>query len=35
MMGMILDPKFRVVSVTECEVSFKVRTVTSHTAAHE
>jgi hypothetical protein len=35
MMGMVLDPKFRVVSVTGCEVSSEMRTVTSQTAAYE
>jgi hypothetical protein len=35
MIAMVLDRKFRAVSVTECEVSFKMRTVTLQTAAHE
>jgi hypothetical protein len=35
MTAMVLDPKFRAVSVTEHKVSFKMRTVTSQTAAHE
>ena len=35
MIAMVLDPKFRAVSVTEHEVSFKMRTVTLQTAAHE
>jgi hypothetical protein len=35
MIGTVLDHRFRAVSVTGHEVSFKVRTVTLQTAAHE
>jgi hypothetical protein len=35
MIATVLDCKFRAVSVTGCEVSFKMRTVTLQKAAHE
>jgi hypothetical protein len=35
MIATVLDCKFRAVSVTEREVSFKMRTATLQTAAHE
>jgi hypothetical protein len=35
MIATVLDCKFRAVSVTEREVSFKMRTVTLQTATHE
>jgi hypothetical protein len=35
MIAVVLDCKFRAVSVAEREVSFKMRTLTLQTAAHE
>jgi hypothetical protein len=35
MIATVVDRKFRAVSVTEREVSFKIRTVTLQTATHE